>query len=51
MMYLSDLFNAQPEMLDFYDVDLEQDTALFIEPGCILSADDELTQTSQLLNR
>lgn len=44
MMYLSDLFNTYPEMLDFYDVNLEQDTALFIEPGCILSADDELSK-------
>lgn len=46
MMYLSDLFNVSPDMFDFYDIDLEGDTPLFIEPGCIFTASDELSRAA-----
>ena len=46
MMHLSDLFHASPDMFDFYNIDLEDDTPLFIEPGSILIAGDELSEAA-----
>lgn len=46
MMYLSDLFNASPDMFDFYNIDLEDDTPRFIEPGCIFTAGDALSKAA-----
>lgn len=46
MMHLSDLFHASPDMFDFYDINLEEDTPRFIEPGCIFTASDELSRAA-----
>lgn len=46
MMRLSDLLSASPDMFDFYDIDLENDTPQFIEPGCIFTAGDELSRVA-----
>lgn len=34
-MKISELLNVPADNLDFYDMDLEQDTKLFLEPGLI----------------
>ena len=46
MMHLSDLFHDSPDMFDFYDINLEEDTPWFIEPGCIFTASDELSRAA-----
>lgn len=48
-MKISELLNVPADKLDFYDMDLEQDTKLFLEPGLIQTLDDDLSNRAQAI--
>ena len=48
-MKISELLNVPADNLDFYDMDLEQDTKLFLEPGLIQTLDDDMSHRAQAI--